>query len=129
MAAPKSTMMGQKSPGPEPTPMPTLPEELSPEQYVVWMTGAAAMLGADVPSPEQWQAIRDKTESCVGRVIAEKMLVNHMHGMATTHKLEMDHQIAMAQLKHMAARVQKEPEPIQHLTPVQYGSSSGKVPF
>jgi len=104
--------------------VPTLPEAMSPEQYVTWLSGVQAMVGEEVPTAEQWARIRDMTERVMGRVIAQKMLQGYLAPYANAHELAMD------KLQHMTEQVYKEPQPIRLVdvvTACHTGTASGST--
>lgn len=45
----------------------------TPTEFVLWLNGAAGVMG-DAPTPEQWDAIKEKMNESLGFLAAKKLL-------------------------------------------------------
>ena len=45
----------------------------TPTEFVLWLNGAAGVMG-DAPTPEQWEAIKEKMNESLGFLAAKKLL-------------------------------------------------------
>jgi len=46
----------------------------SPIEFVLWMNGAAGLIGDAAPTPDQWAKMREKLSEAVGGIVAKKLL-------------------------------------------------------
>lgn len=46
---------------------------VSPKEFLLWLNGAAGVIGETPPTPEQWAVIRDKIGDAVGTLVAERL--------------------------------------------------------
>lgn len=46
---------------------------MSPLEFVLWMNGAAGMVGDGPPTAEQWVRIREELEKAVGKAVATQI--------------------------------------------------------
>lgn len=47
---------------------------MSPVEFVLWLNGAAELVGDQPPSPEQWATMRGKLGETVGGLVAARLL-------------------------------------------------------
>lgn len=47
---------------------------MSPVEFVLWLNGAAGIIGDQPPTPEQWSTIREKLGETVGGLVAARLL-------------------------------------------------------
>lgn len=47
---------------------------VTPVEFVLWMNGAAGVVGDQPPTPEQWTAIQEKLGDAVGGIVAARLL-------------------------------------------------------
>lgn len=47
---------------------------MKPLEFVLWLNGAAGILGDTPPSPEQWKQIHDNLAGTIGPIVAAKLL-------------------------------------------------------
>lgn len=47
---------------------------MKPLEFVLWLNGAAGILGDTPPSPEQWKQIHDNLGATIGPIVAAKLL-------------------------------------------------------
>ena len=45
----------------------------TPTEFVLWLNGAAGVMG-EAPTPEQWEAIKEKMNESLGFLAAKKLL-------------------------------------------------------
>lgn len=43
-------------------------------EFILWLNGAAEILGDQPPTPEQWAAMREKLGTAVGAIVATRLL-------------------------------------------------------
>lgn len=47
---------------------------MNPVEFVLWLNGAAGLVGDRSPTPEQWATIREKLSEAVGGLVAARLL-------------------------------------------------------
>lgn len=47
---------------------------MSPVEFVLWLNGAAELVGDQPPTPEQWATMREKLGEAVGGLVAARLL-------------------------------------------------------
>lgn len=47
---------------------------MKPVEFVLWLNGAAELVGDQPPTPEQWATMRDKLGEAVGGLVAARLL-------------------------------------------------------
>ena len=47
---------------------------MKPIEFVLWLSGAAELVGDQPPTPEQWATMRDKLGEAVGGIVAARLL-------------------------------------------------------
>lgn len=57
---------------------------MKPVEFVLWLNGAAELVGDQPPSPEQWATIREKLGEAVGGLVAARLLGRAEANPATT---------------------------------------------
>lgn len=47
---------------------------MKPVEFILWMNGATGVMGDELPTPEQWAAIKEKLGEAVGGIVSTKLL-------------------------------------------------------
>ena len=47
---------------------------MTPLEFVLWLNGAAGVVGEQPPSPEQWTKMHEKLDEVVGGIVASRLL-------------------------------------------------------
>jgi len=47
---------------------------MKPVEFVLWLNGAAELVGDQPPTPEQWATMREKLGETVGGLVAARLL-------------------------------------------------------
>jgi len=47
---------------------------MKPVEFVLWLNGAAELVGDQPPTPEQWATMREKLGEAVGGLVAARLL-------------------------------------------------------
>lgn len=47
---------------------------MTPVEFVLWLNGAAELVGDQPPTPEQWVTMREKLGEAVGGLVAARLL-------------------------------------------------------
>lgn len=47
---------------------------MTPVEFVLWLNGAAELVGDQPPTPEQWATMREKLGEAVGGLVATRLL-------------------------------------------------------
>lgn len=47
---------------------------MGPVEFVLWLNGAAELVGDQPPTPEQWATMREKLGEAVGGLVAARLL-------------------------------------------------------
>lgn len=47
---------------------------MKPVEFVLWLNGAAELVGDQPPTPEQWATMREKLGEAVGALVAARLL-------------------------------------------------------
>ncbi len=47
---------------------------MKPVEFVLWLNGAAELVGDQPPTPEQWATMREKLGKAVGGLVAARLL-------------------------------------------------------
>ena len=47
---------------------------MTPIEFVLWLNGAAELVGDQPPTPEQWAVMREKLGEAVGGIVANRLL-------------------------------------------------------
>lgn len=47
---------------------------MKPVEFVLWLNGAAELVGDQPPTPEQWATMRGKLSEAVGELVAARLL-------------------------------------------------------
>lgn len=47
---------------------------MKPAEFVLWLNGAAELVGDQPPTPEQWATMREKLGEAVGELVAARLL-------------------------------------------------------
>ena len=47
---------------------------MKPDEFVLWLNGAAELVGDQPPTPEQWATMREKLGEAVGGLVAARLL-------------------------------------------------------
>lgn len=47
---------------------------MTPIEFVLWLNGAAELVGDQPPTPEQWATMREKLGEVVGGLVAARLL-------------------------------------------------------
>ena len=48
--------------------------DMKPVEFVLWLNGAAELVGDQPPTPEQWAIMREKLGEAVGELVADRLL-------------------------------------------------------
>lgn len=48
--------------------------DMNPVEFVLWLNGAAELVGDQPPTPEQWATMREKLGEAVGGLVAARLL-------------------------------------------------------
>lgn len=78
---------------------------MKPIEFVLWLNGAAELVGDQPPTPEQWATMREKLGEAVGGIIAARLLERaeeHAKADERRKKEEADKAEAMKQMLEMA---------------------------
>lgn len=67
---------------------------MTPLEFVLWLNGAAGVVGDQPPSPEQWAKMHEKLDEVVGGIVASRLL-EEAEGLA---KKREDQRIAAEQM-------------------------------
>lgn len=69
----------------------------TPTEFVLWLNGATGVMG-DSPTPEQWEAIKEKLNESLGFLAAKKLLER------AEDQIVRDREMEMAKMKTQFAR-------------------------
>lgn len=47
---------------------------MNPIDFALWLNGATQVLGGDMPTPEQWERMKERLANTVGQIVASKLL-------------------------------------------------------
>lgn len=78
---------------------------MKPVEFVLWLNGAAELVGDQPPTPEQWATMREKLGEAVGGIVAARLLERaeeHAKADERRKKEEADKAEAMKQMLEMA---------------------------
>ena len=78
---------------------------MKPIEFVLWLNGAAELVGDQPPTPEQWATMREKLGEAVGGIVAARLLERaeeHAKADERRKKEEADKAEAMKQMLEMA---------------------------
>ena len=75
---------------------------MKPIEFVLWLNGAAGLVGDQPPTPEQWAIMREKLGEAVGGIVAARLLERaeeHAKADERRKKEEADNAEAMKQIR------------------------------
>lgn len=77
----------------------------TPTEFVLWLNGATGVMG-DSPTPEQWEAIKEKLNESLGFLAAKKLLERAEDQIVRDRELEAKRkeEMEMAKMKTQFAR-------------------------
>lgn len=78
---------------------------MKPIEFVLWLNGAAELVGDQPPTPEQWATMREKLGEAVGGIVAARLLERaeeHAKADERREKGEADKAEAMKQMMELA---------------------------
>ena len=77
----------------------------TPTEFVLWLNGATGAMG-DSPTPEQWEAIKEKLNEPLGFLAAKKLLERAEDQIVRDRELETKRKEEMAQFAQQIAEQQ-----------------------
>lgn len=78
---------------------------MGPVEFVLWLNGAAELVGDQPPTPEQWATMREKLGEAVGGIVAARLLERAeetLHADARRKNGEAEKREVMKQMMEMA---------------------------
>ena len=75
----------------------------TPTEFVLWLNGATGVMG-DSPTPEQWEAIKEKLNESLGFLAAKKLLERAEDQIVRDRELEAKRKEEMEMAKVMKAQ-------------------------
>lgn len=78
---------------------------MKPVEFVLWLNGAAELVGDQPPTPEQWATMREKLGEAVGGLVAARLLERAEETLRDDErrkKVEAEKRAAMRQLFELA---------------------------
>ncbi len=86
---------------------------MKPIEFILWMNGAAGVVGENPPTPEQWANMREKLGEAVGSIVASKLLEEaeevHRHRERMIKEMEAKQQeLEMHRAAYMAKMVNSQ---------------------
>ena len=73
----------------------------TPTEFVLWLNGAAGVMG-EAPTPEQWEAIKEKLNESLGFLAAKKLLERAEEQVVRDRELALKRDAAVEQMKRHA---------------------------
>ena len=73
----------------------------TPTEFVLWLNGAAGVMG-EAPTPEQWEAIKEKMNESLGFLAAKKLLERAEEQVVRDRENELKHAAAVEQMNRHA---------------------------
>lgn len=77
----------------------------TPTEFVLWLNGAAGVMG-EAPTPEQWEAIKEKMNESLGFLAAKKLLERAEEQVVRDREIEPKRAAAVEQFSLDIARHQ-----------------------
>lgn len=82
---------------------------MKPVEFVLWLNGAAELVGDQPPSPEQWATMREKLGEAVGGLVAARLLERAEETLRADERRKKEeaekHEVMKQMLAHRAAMV------------------------
>mgnify|MGYP001392261904 CR=1 FL=1 len=73
----------------------------TPTEFVLWLNGAAGVMG-EAPTPEQWEAIKEKMNESLGFLAAKKLLERAEDQIVRDREIELKRAAAIEQMNRHA---------------------------
>lgn len=73
----------------------------TPTEFVLWLNGAAGVMG-EAPTPEQWEAIKEKMNESLGFLAAKKLLERAEEQIVRDRESELKRAAAIEQMNRHA---------------------------
>ena len=73
----------------------------TPTEFVLWLNGAAGVMG-EVPTPEQWEAIKEKMNESLGFLAAKRLLERAEDQAVREREIELKRAAAIEQMNRHA---------------------------
>ena len=73
----------------------------TPTEFVLWLNGAAGVMG-EVPTPEQWEAIKEKMGESLGFLAAKKLLERAEEQVVRDREADLKRAAAVEQMNRYA---------------------------
>ena len=73
----------------------------TPTEFVLWLNGAAGVMG-EAPTPEQWEAIKEKMNESLGFLAAKRLLERAEDQVVRDREIELKRAAAIEQMERHA---------------------------
>lgn len=73
----------------------------TPTEFVLWLNGAAGVMG-EAPTPEQWEAIKEKMNESLGFLAAKRLLERAEDQVVRDREIELKRAAAIEQMNRHA---------------------------